>query len=871
MNAPAGRRRRLDLPIAGMSCAACSARLEKVLNRLPGVQAAVDLAGERARVDLLAPEEGAAPSGDAVATPQQVLDAVARAGFSVPEQTIELGVEGMSCAACSARLEKVLNRLPGVSASVDLAGERARIRYVPGLADPASLALAIGGAGFVGRVLDAHSERARAEEKARKLAVWRGELQRFWIAVLLTVPLVAPMLLMPFGGSAHDEWLPRWLQLALATPVQFWIGWRFYAGGWKSLRGGGANMDVLVALGSTMAWAFSAVVTLLGRHDLHVYFEASAAVITLVLLGKLLEARAKLRMSDAIEALLRLQPKTARVERDGRLLEIDAGLLIPGDIFVVRPGESIPVDGEVLDGASSVDEAMLSGESMPLAKRAGDRVFAATANGEGMLRCRATGVGEHTLLAGIIRRVAEAQASKAPVQALADRISAVFVPVVCALALLTFVGWLVVAGDLAQALVNAVAVLVIACPCALGLATPTAVAVGVGQGARAGILVRDVGALERAADLSVLVVDKTGTLTRGEPELSDIVLLDAGEAGVGGENSAGAGGGEGGEGGERRLATLAAGAASKGADSAAHREAGDGLAGGESAGAAASLSPAARAMLGLAAALEQGSEHPLARAVLRRAAAEGLRLPPVSDFVAVPGRGVEARIDGRRLRLGAPDWFAAGELPQAQIDALAAGGKTVVVLADDAQALALFAVADALRETSRAAVARLRATGIRVVMLTGDNAATAAAIAAAAGIDEFRAGVLPGDKAAAVEALKAGGTLCVGMVGDGINDAPALAAADVGFAIGAGSDAAIEAADLTLVRNDLGGVSDAIRLSRATRRKIRENLFFAFIYNSLGLPLAAFGFLNPVFAGAAMAMSSVSVVSNSLLLRRWRP
>ncbi|WP_242463242.1 heavy metal translocating P-type ATPase [Rhodocyclus tenuis] len=857
MNAPAGRRRRLDLPVSGMSCAACSARLEKVLNRLPGVQAAVDLAGERARVDLLALEEGAAPYGDAVTTPQQVLDAVAKAGFGVPEQTIELGVDGMTCAACSARLEKVLNRLPGVSAAVDLAGERARIRYVPGLADPASLALAISGAGFVGRVLDAHSGRARAEEKARKLAVWRGELQRFWIAVVLSVPLVAPMLLMPFGGSAHDEWLPRWLQLALATPVQFWIGWRFYAGGWKSLRGGGANMDVLVALGSTMAWAFSAVVTLLGRHDLHVYFEASAAVITLVLLGKLLEARAKLRMSEAIEALLRLQPKTARVERDGHLLEIDADLLIPGDIFVVRPGESIPVDGEVIDGASSVDEAMLSGESMPLPKRAGDRVFAATANGEGMLRCRATGVGEHTLLAGIIRRVAEAQASKAPVQALADRISAVFVPVVCVLALLTFVGWLMVAGDLAQALVNAVAVLVIACPCALGLATPTAVAVGVGQGARAGILVRDVGALERAADLSVLVVDKTGTLTRGEPELSDIVVLGAGEA-------AGAAG-------ESGPTPLVDGAAGEETDSVAGRDGGDSVLGRETAGAATSLAPAARAMLGLAAALEQGSEHPLARAVLRRAAAEGLRLPPVSEFLAVPGRGIEARIDGRRLRLGAPDWFAASELPQAQIDALAAGGKTVVVLADDAQLLALFAVADALRETSRAAVARLRATGIRVVMLTGDNAATAAAIAAAAGIDEFRAGVLPGDKAAAVEALKGGGSLCVGMVGDGINDAPALAAADVGFAIGAGSDAAIEAADLTLVRNDLGGVSDAILLSRATRRKIRENLFFAFIYNALGLPLAAFGFLNPVVAGAAMAMSSLSVLSNSLLLRRWHP
>ncbi|WP_242508740.1 heavy metal translocating P-type ATPase [Rhodocyclus purpureus] len=820
MKPAAGGPRRLDLPVAGMSCAACSARLEKVLNRLPGVKASVDLAGERARVELAAAEGGAAAP---VTTPQQVLGAIERAGFRVPEQTVELAVEGMSCAACSARLEKVLNRLPGVVATVDLASERARIRYVPGLADPASLALVIAAAGFVGRVPEGDAGRARAEEKARKLAAWQAELQTFLIAAVLTLPLLLPMLVMPWslsGGGQHGmaamEWLPRWSQLLLATPVQFWAGWRFYAGGWNSLRGGGANMDVLVALGSTMAWAFSAVVTVFGLDTLHVYFEASAAVITLVLLGKLLEARARLRMSEAIEALLRLQPKTARVERDGRLVDIDAALLLPGDVFVVRPGDSIPVDGEVIDGASSVDEAMLSGESMPLPKRAGDRVFAATANGEGMLRCRATGVGEHTLLAGIIRRVAEAQASKAPVQQLADRISAVFVPVVCALALFTFVGWLFFVGDFTQALVNAVAVLVIACPCALGLATPTAVAVGVGQGARAGILVRDVGALERAADLSVLVIDKTGTLTRGEPALTDIVALAA-------------------EHDEGRL-------------------------------------------LALAAALEQGSEHPLARAILRHAEADGLiatdrrggALPALSSFVAVPGRGVEGVVDGRRLRLGAPDWFAGLDLPEDAIAALAGTGKTVVALADDERVLALFAIADALRETSKAAVARLKARGLRLVMLTGDNAATAAAIAAQAGIDEFRAGVLPGDKAAAVEALKASGKV-VGMVGDGINDAPALAAADVGFAIGAGSDAAIEAADLTLVRNDLAGVGDAILLSRATRSKIRQNLFFAFVYNALGLPLAALGFLNPVIAGAAMAMSSVSVLSNSLLLRRWRP
>jgi len=449
---------------------------------------------------------------------------------------------------------------------------------------------------------------------------------------------------------------------------------------------------------------------------------------------------------------------------------------------------------------------MLTGESMPVAKRAGDRVFAATSNSEGMLRCRATGVGEHTLLAGIIRLVAEAQGSKAPVQRLADRISAIFVPVVCGIALLTFAGWWIFGGVFSEALINAVAVLVIACPCALGLATPTAIMVGTGQGAGAGILVKNAEALELAEKIAVLSLDKTGTLTRGEARVTDLLplALDA----------------------DRSLI--------------------------------------------MAAALEQGSEHPLARAILQRARALTKTLPKLSDFRAIPGKGVEGRVDARPLRLGAPDWFAGLALPLAQIAALQGAGKTVVVLADNEAALALLAIADPLRETSRAAVARLKAMGLHVVMLTGDNAATAAAIAAEAGIDDYRAGILPGDKAAAVNALKADGRR-VAMVGDGINDAPALAAADVSFAIGAGSDAAIEVADVTLVRSDLHGVADAILLSRATLGKIRQNLFFAFIYNVLGIPLAALGLLNPVIAGAAMAMSSVSVVSNSLLLKRWRP
>ncbi len=785
--------RRIDLPISGMTCAACAARIEKVLNRLPGVQASVNLASERARVEL-APD---------TTSPKQVVASIEKAGFSVPQQTLELAIEGMTCAACSTRLEKVLNRLPGVEAAVNLAAERARIRYVPGVAGPALLTAAVEKAGFKARLA---TDTSREEEKAKKLAAYRAELRRFWISAALTLPLVGQMVTM-FGGDLghHQDVLPRWLQLLLVTPVQFWIGWRFYDGGWKALRGGGANMDVLVALGTTMAYVFSLVVTLFGFEHLHVYFEASAAVITLVLLGKLLEARAKAKTTAAIEALVRLQPKTARVERNGQLVELDAGLLIPGDIFIVRPGESMPVDGEVLDGASSVNEAMLTGESMPVAKAAGDRVFAATANGEGMLRCKATGVGEHTLLAGIIRMVAEAQGSKAPVQRLADRISAIFVPVVCAIALATFVGWWAYGGEFAEALVNAVAVLVIACPCALGLATPTAIMVGTGQGARAGILVKNAEALERAEKINVLGVDKTGTLTRGEPVVTDLVPLAI----------------------------------------------------------------ASDEALRLAAGLEQGSEHPLARAILQRAQDEGAVLPKVGDFRAVPGKGVEGSIDGRQLRLGAPAWFPDLELPQERIAALQAAGKTVVALVEDRAALALLAIADPLRESSRAAVARLKSMGLRVVMLTGDNAATAAAIASEAGIDDFRAGILPGDKSAAVESLRAAGQI-VAMVGDGINDAPALAAADISFAIGAGSDAAIEAADMTLVRSDLAAIADAILLSRATLGKIRQNLFFAFIYNVLGIPLAAFGMLNPVIAGAAMAMSSVSVVSNSLLLRRWR-
>ena len=792
---------KLELSISGMHCAACAARLEKCLNALPDVAASVSFASEKASLTL---------SG--VTSPQEVLRAIEAAGFGVPTEILELAISGMHCAACANRIETLLNRLPGVEASVNLASEQARVRWQPGIfsVTPAALIAAIEAAGFKATWLD---EESRAAVQAEKAAVYRREMRVFWISVGLTLPLVAQMLFMFSGGAAHAmpghmPELPRWLQLALSTPVQFWIGARFYRGAWKALKGGSANMDVLVALGTSMAWGFSAAVTVFGL-DQHVYFEGAAAVITLVLLGKLLEARAKARASEALESLVRLQPRTAHVEREGRLEDLAVECLLPDDLFIVRPGEAVPVDGKVLDGDSEVDEALLTGESMPVAKTPGASVFAATLNGTGMLRCRATGVGEQTLLAGIIRLVAEAQGSKAPVQRLADRISAIFVPTVCSIALTAFLAWWSIGGNLAEALVNAVAVLVIACPCALGLATPTAIMVGTGLGARAGILIRNAEALERVGKLNVLALDKTGTLTEGRPRVTD------------------------------------------------H----------------ASAPEVTEPWLAWAAALERGSEHPLARAIL--ALPEAAQAPDVTEFKAFPGCGVEGVVAGRRLRLGVPDWAApaADAAFLAQAATFREQGKTVVALFDVSREkpLGVIAIADALRPTTPAALARLKADGVWIVMLTGDNPRTAATIAAEAGIGEFRAGILPEGKAEALKALKTDAAQVVGMVGDGINDAPALAAADVSFAMGAGSDAAIRAADVTLMRNDLHALADALSLSRATMVKIRQNLFFAFIYNVLGIPLAALGFLNPVIAGAAMALSSVSVVSNSLRLKRWKP
>lgn len=715
-----------------------------------------------------------------------------------------LQITGMHCASCSARLEKALNQLPGVSATVNIATEKASITFDPQQTDIEQLIATVRATGF-----DAHPVRDFEAEKGARAEAYRHELLQFGIALLLTLPLLLEMALMLFGV----HWMiPGWLQWLLATPVQFWAGSRFYTGAWSALRSGGSNMDVLVALGTSAAYFMSCAAVLL-QLDQPLYFEASATLITLVLLGKLLEARAKGKASAALEALIHLQPRIAHVERNGEMLDVSAGQLRPGEVFFVRPGESVPVDGEVLEGTSSLDESMLTGESLPQAKQIADKVYAATINQHGLLKCSAVAVGSHTQLAAIIRLVEQAQGSKAPIQKLADQISAIFVPVVLLIAALTFIGWWVFGGIFSTALINAVSVLVIACPCALGLATPTAVVVATGCAAHAGILVKDAAALENAHKLSVLVVDKTGTLTEGKPALTDLLP-------------------------------------------------------------APSLTPEGGKtdeLLRIAASLAQNSTHPLSRALLEHANAQSIVPEITQSFSEISGSGVSARIGDTSYQLGSPLFIAQSgvSLDESQIQALQQQGKSIIAVARSGTLLGVIAFADRLRDSSRAAVAKLHSMGIRVVMLSGDNIATAQAIAAQSGIAEFRAEVLPQDKAAVVQSFKTGGDL-IGMVGDGINDAPALAAADVGFAMKSGSDVAIEAADLTLMRNDLASVVDAISLSRVTLRKIRQNLFFAFAYNALGIPLAAAGMLNPVIAGAAMAMSSVSVVSNALLLKRWR-
>jgi Cu+-exporting ATPase len=790
----------LSVPVDGMTCAACSTRLERVLGKQAGINSArVNLATNSASIDFDASQISAS---DVTAT-------ITKAGFSVPPETHDLLIGGMTCAACSGRLEKVLGRLPGVErAVVNLATEKASVTAPAGVVSLQDLISSVEKAGFT-----AHPAVTAVEQQAKldqmKLQQGRRELMQLMLAALLTLPLALPMLLMPLG--IHTE-LPAVWQLILATPVQFWLGWRFYEGAFKSLRGGAGNMDVLVAMGTSAAWGLSAWVTFTGGAGGHLYFEAAAMVITLVLLGKWLEGRAKRSAASAIRALMDLQPAMARVERDGVMLEVPAETVISGEVVLIRPGERVPVDGVILEGVSQLDESLITGESLPVERGVDDRVTGASVNGEGLLRVQATTVGTESTLSRIIRLVESAQASKAPVQKLVDQISAIFVPVVALIAVATFLGWWLIGSDLEVAFIASVSVLVIACPCALGLATPTALMVGTGVAARNGVLIKDAEALEHAHHSTAVVLDKTGTLTLGRPTVESIVAHD-----------------------------------------------GD-----------------LPALLQLTASAQQGSEHPLAHAILSRAEKDRLTLLPVSDFKTRPGRGLSACVGSRQLLIGNRRLMDEGAVDlQALIEAgeaLESAGRTLMWVAEMVPAprlLGYIAVSDPIKPEAGKAVAALKRSGILTVMLTGDNRHASKAVADAVGVDQVVSEVLPEEKSAEVARLKAQG-YTVAMVGDGINDAPALAAADVGMAMGTGTDVAMHTAGITLMRGDPGLIADAISISHATYNKIRQNLFWALIYNLIAIPLAASGMLNPVVAGAAMAMSSVSVVSNSLWLRRWR-
>ncbi len=816
------RQTTIELPVTGMTCASCVARTERALGKVAGVdKVAVNLATERATVTF---DPHAVLTGDIVA-------AVEDAGYGVVTAQETLPILGMTCASCVSRVEKALRTPPGVlRAEVNLATEKATVTYLPGQATRQDLVDAVRGAGYdvvepaPGAGEAAVAAAADAEEAARAAAYHTLKLK---VAVGFALSIFI------FLGTMQPHWfpfLPAWMHngyllWGLASIVQFWVGRQFYTTAWAALKHGTTTMNTLVALGSSAAYIYSVLGLLFPAFFEHqglgepMYFDSSAFIITLILTGRLLEARAKGQTGAAIKALIGLQPRTARVVRGGVETDVPVAEVLAGDRVVVRPGEKVPVDGVVEEGSSPVDESMLTGEPIPVGKHPGDEVIGATLNTTGSFTLRATKVGSETALAQIVRLVQQAQGTKPPIARLADVIAAWFVPAVIAIATVTLVVWLVWGPQpaLNYALLNFVAVLVIACPCALGLATPTAIMVGTGKGAENGVLIRDGAALETAHKLDVVVLDKTGTLTEGKPRVTDVVPFDD------------------------------AGGAAPPLDE-------DGL-------------------LRLVAGAERGSEHPLAAAILAEADARGVATPRATAFEAIAGHGIRAVVDGHTVVAG--NERLAGDAGE-RAALLAGQGKTVVsVLVDDVPAGAI-AVADTLKPSSAAAVGRLRQLGLDVVMLTGDQEATARAIAAEAGIDHVIAGVLPQEKASEVAALQRDGSR-VAMVGDGINDAPALAQADVGMAIGTGTDVAMEASDVTLVSGDLGGVTTAVQLSRATIRTVKQNLFWAFAYNVALIPLAAGAFypafgilLSPIWAAAAMGLSSVTVVSNSLRLRRFR-
>lgn len=798
--------KKLNLPIVGMTCSSCAGRVEKALNAVDGVHSAsVNLATEKASVDL-----------ESTVNAQALIAAVEKAGYQVPTKTFDLRVTEMTCASCVTRVEKALKAIPGVlQANVNLATEKVHLRTLAEV-ELASLLAALKKAGYPAQL----SSDATDVPTAGLPRVWLTPGWIVLIAVALSLPLMTPMLLAPFG---IDLQLSGWVQLALATPVQFCLGARFYKAGWKALMAGSGNMDLLVAIGTSSAYGLS--VYLLLAHQAHamshLYFESSAVVISLVLLGKWLETRAKHQTVQALQALASLRATSALLRKDGVDIEVPVAEVRVGDIVIVRAGDRVPVDGEIIEGTSHLDESLLTGESLPVSKTIGAQVIGGSVNADGLLVIKANGVGAASMLSQIIKLVEDAQAVKAPIQALVDKVSAVFVPIVLAISALTLLAWGLFTGDWQSALLNAVAVQVIACPCALGLATPTAIMVGTGVAAKHGILIKDAQALETAHRLTAIAFDKTGTLTEGKPALVSVIAH-------------------------------------------AYEE---------------------KQVLTWAAAVQQYSDHPLAHAVMQKAQQkaqeDGLQnaeFGDVSDVLTMPGRGVQANMMQTTLYLGNQRWMHElniktddfNEQMQQQQDL----GRTVSCLAIEQdgmrQLVALLSFGDKIKATAHQAIEHLQSLGVKAVMVSGDNYGSANAVAALVGITEIRAEVLPADKANIVRELQQNG-YCVGMVGDGINDAPALAAADVGIAMATGTDVAMHTAGITLMRGDPALVADAISISQKTYNKIRQNLGWAFIYNIVGIPLAALGYLNPMIAGAAMAFSSVSVVSNALLLRRWKP
>jgi Cu+-exporting ATPase len=792
--------KKTDIAITGMTCAACANRVEKGLQRMDGIVSAnVNFATEKAVVSF---------DNETIDLPA-IQHKIRSLGYDVVQDEIDVQISGMTCAACSARIEKGLSRMDGVyEAIVNLALETGKVKYDPSVLSSQELVSKIQKLGYNAEIKGEISE---GHEDHRQVEI-RHKTQLFFISALLSLPLLWTMV----SHFSFTSWmyvpdyiLDPFTQWALATPVQFAIGWTFYRGAYFSLRNGSANMDVLVALGTSAAYFYSVHLVLSGsEHGL--YFETSAVLITLILLGKVFEARAKGRSSIAIKKLMGLQPTMAIVEKDGSTIEIPIADVQVGDILVIRPGASVPVDAEVISGTSAVDESMLTGESLPVDKKQGDAVYAATVNANGSLRIKAKNIGKNTVLSNIIRVVEEAQGSKAPIQRLADRISGIFVPIVVGIAVVTFLVWylLIDAGDFAGALVNMIAVLVIACPCALGLATPTSIMAGSGRAAEQGVLFKTAEAMENTKAIDTVVLDKTGTITQGAPAVTDFKIA---------------------------------------------------------------FGFVRDRVIALAAAAENNSEHPVAKAIISYGLAATTTLPKVDHFEAIPGHGISSTVDGSTVLMGTHQLLVDHAIPfdpmLADVEMLENEGKTVMYMAIDRIHAATIAVADTLKDTSKQAIAELHELGLDVIMLTGDQERTARAIAGDAGIDHVIAGVLPQRKAEVIASLQAEGKK-VAMVGDGINDAPALAVADIGMAMGTGTAVAMEAADVTLMHGDLLRVTDTIKMSRLTVQNIRQNLFWALAYNSIGIPIAAAGLLAPWVAGAAMTFSSVSVVLNALRLQR---